>query len=174
MANTPEPFLGEVRMFAGTSAPQGWALCDGTLLPISDYDALYTLIGTTFGGDGQSTFGVPDMRGRIPIGQGTSGGQSYLLGDAGGTETVTLIPAQLPVHTHQFTASTEKGSVDTPVGNLPANSTTISIYRNGNGIVPLNAAMSTQAGGSQPHNNLQPFLCVTFIIALAGIFPPQG
>jgi microcystin-dependent protein len=162
-----QPYIGEVRLFAGNFAPAGWAFCDGALLPISEYDALFNLIGTTYGGDGQSTFGLPDMRGRIPIHQG--GG--FILAQIGGVEQVTLTVQQIPNHTHVLTASSSAASTANVANALPAVGTLSELY---SGEAP-DALLSPQAvapiGGNQPHTNMQPYLCVNFIISLFGIFP---
>ncbi len=171
----PEPFVGEVRMFAGNFAPQGWLFCDGSLLSIANYEVLYTLIGTTYGGDGQQTFALPDLRSRVPIGDGQGSGLSnYIIGQRGGVETVTLTVAQLPAHTHPVFASSLPGSTANPVtdffakypGEVPAYST--------GGDFVVNVGTGGNAGGGQPHNNLQPYLAVNYIISTAGIYPSQG
>lgn len=155
-------------MFAGNFAPAGWMFCEGQLMPISEYETLFNLIGTTYGGDGQSTFGLPDMRGRIPIHQGNG----FVLSETGGVEEVTLTVAQIPSHSHLPAADTNSGTSATLAGGHTwANSGAAAAYStdpNGPMMAP-NAVAST--GGSQPHSNLQPFLCVDFIISLYGIFP---
>lgn len=170
------PFIGEIRMFGGNFAPQGWAFCNGQLLPIAQYDALFALIGTTYGGDGQTTFALPDLRGRIPIHAGQGAGLSNrTLGEISGVESVTLTVNQLPAHAHALLGSTDVSGQSSPAGNVLAQPSTIDLYRPAT--VP-SAALSpnaiTSAGGSQPHDNMGPFLCVTFIIALEGIFPSQN
>jgi microcystin-dependent protein len=154
-------------MFAGNFAPAGWMFCEGQLLPISEYETLFQLIGTTYGGDGQSTFALPDLRGRIPLHQGSG----KILAEAAGVETVTLTQQQMPVHTHPMLGANTAGNQVTPIGNLPANSTSVKPYiaedQDGNF---ANAAV-TPDGGSQPHDNFMPYLCVDFIISLFGIFP---
>ncbi|PTA68506.1 phage tail protein [Deinococcus arcticus] len=172
------PYLGEIRMFAGTFAPVGWALCEGQLLPISQYDALFVLIGTTYGGDGQSTFALPDMRGRLPAHVGTpAGGQPLALGQLTGTETVTVSAAQVPAHSHALQASTltapQGGGVS--AGAFLAQPDGSELYV-GSGRRPqtLAAAAVAASGGAQPHENLSPYLCVNFIIALEGIFPSRN
>ncbi len=163
-----QPYLGEIRMFAGNFAPAGWAFCEGQLLPIAQYDTLFTLIGTTYGGDGQTTFALPDLRGRIPIHQGQGGGLSpYALAESGGVEGVTLTTNQIPSHSHALQASTNAASGSTPAGNVTGTPTTISLYRAATPTVSLNSS------GSQPHGNFQPYLCVNFIISLFGPFPSQ-
>jgi microcystin-dependent protein len=166
-----EPYVGEIRMFGGNFAPVGWRLCDGSLLPISDNEVLFTLIGTTYGGDGQSTFALPDLRGRVPVHQGSG----YYPGQADGTETVTLTTAQFGPHSHPFLGSTDPGGQRNPTGNVPATITAGSAYVQQPAAAALAAASIQPApGGGQPHDNMQPYLCVTFIISLAGVFPPQG
>jgi microcystin-dependent protein len=168
------PFIGEVRMFAGNFAPAGWMFCEGQLVPISENDALFALIGTTYGGDGQETFALPDLRGRIPVHMGTGPSGTYQLGENGGVEQVTLTTQQIPVHTHTLLATTNPGQQSSPIGLTLANTTGTDIY---SGDTPV-GQMSNQAivpvGGSQPHDNMQPFLCISYIISLFGVFPPQN
>ncbi|WP_128970493.1 phage tail protein [Bradyrhizobium tropiciagri] len=171
-----QPYVGEIRMFGGNFAPAGWHFCDGSQLAISEYETLYNLIGTTYGGDGQVTFAVPDLRGRVPIHMGTaSSGTTYNIGEAGGVETVTLTTQTIPQHSHGFIASTQTSTGQNPQANvLDQMSGTIALYIDGqppDG--PMASGMLTNTGGSQPHDNLQPLLCVTFIISLFGIFPSQ-
>jgi microcystin-dependent protein len=165
-----EPFIGEIRMFGGNFAPNGWAFCDGRPLPISENDALFTLIGTTYGGDGQTTFNLPDLRGRVPLHQGSG----FVLGQAAGVESVTLTVQQLPVHTHPFQGTTNPGSTTNPPTNVVAEVPTGSVYIQDTPSVALDTASLLPVGGSQPHDNLQPYLCVSFIIALFGLFPPRN
>jgi microcystin-dependent protein len=160
-------------MFGGNWAPRGWAFCSGQGLPISDYETLFNLIGTTFGGDGVETFNLPNLCGRVPIHMGSFGGQTFQLGESGGTETVTLTTPQLPQHNHPFFASTSPGSADTGASNLTAETAQLSIYEESSANVPLNAAAISTVGDSQPHENMQPFICVTFIISLYGTYPSQ-
>ena len=163
-----QPYIGEIRMFAGNFAPAGWMFCEGQLLPISENDALFNLIGTTYGGDGQSTFALPDLRGRLPLHQ--SG--SFVLAQTGGQESVTLTANQLPSHTHQATAANSA-----PAGSNPTNSVlakpVASIYNAGTNPVNMAASLISSTGGSQPHDNFQPYLCVNFIMSLFGIYPSQ-
>ena len=165
-----ESYLGEIRMFGGNFAPLGWAFCDGSLLPIDQYDALFSLISTTYGGDGQTTFGLPDLRGRIPLHMGSN----YRIGQAAGEEDVTLTVQQLPVHTHALTATANNASSANAAGNVLAQTPSYTPYISG---MPANTALRNNAvtnnGGGQPHSNLQPYLCVTFIISLEGIYPPR-
>lgn len=173
-----DAYMGEIRTFAGNFAPVGWLPCDGRLLSISEYDTLYALIGTTYGGDGVNTFALPDLQGRAPMHrkQGT-----YPMGQKAGDEAVTLTPTQLPVHTHAAAATNMAGTADTPTGMLWA-----SPVPDGNPPPPVpkvysastDGTMHPQAvqpqGGSQPHDNMMPFLAVTFIINVQGLFPSQG
>jgi microcystin-dependent protein len=156
-------------MFAGNFAPAGWAFCDGSLLPISEFETLFNLIGTTYGGDGQSTFQLPDLRGRLPIHQGSG----FTLAETGGVETVTLTVNQLPVHNHAFLASADPGAQKNPVGNVPATVVAGSAYAQSAATSPLAPQSLLPEGGSQPHDNMQPYLCVSFIISMFGVFPSQ-
>jgi microcystin-dependent protein len=161
------PFIGEIRMFAGNFAPQGWSFCDGSLLSISQNDVLFALIGTTYGGDGQSTFALPDLRGRLPLHQGNG----FVLAQTGGAETVTLTVNQIPAHIHSINASGNAGVQAGPVGILPASSNAVSLYKTPGALTAMNSQAIGSTGGSQAHNNIQPYLCVDFIISLFGIFP---
>ncbi|MEI7908790.1 MAG: tail fiber protein [Verrucomicrobiota bacterium] len=164
-----QPYVGEIRMFAGNFAPLGWLMCDGQLASIAENETLFNLIGTTYGGDGQSTFAMPDMRGRVPI----HASASLTLGQLGGEESVTLSAAQMPAHTHPFLSSTDLGGQSTPSGAVPAASNQVKPYT----ALAAGANMAPQvllaSGGSQPHSNFQPYLCVNFIISQFGIFPSQ-
>lgn len=162
-----QPYVGEIRMFAGNFAPAGWAFCEGQLLPISENETLFQLIGTTYGGDGQSNFALPDMRGRIPLHQGNG----VILAQSGGTEQVTLTSQQMPVHNHAALGAAVTGDQTSANGALPANSVTITPYLNTPPDAAFNAAAITPAGGSQPHTNFQPYLCLNYILSLFGIFP---
>jgi microcystin-dependent protein len=173
------PFIGEIKMFAGNFAPRDWSLCDGQLLPISQNSALFALIGTTYGGDGQVTFALPDCRGRVPIHMGTGAGLSpRQIGEKAGSETVTLTPSQIPAHSHGLVATTGSANAVTAAGNNLASSVGGSSYHSGSGRgsipAPMNAGTLKITGGSQPHNNLAPSLCVNFIIALFGIYPSRS
>jgi len=174
-----QPYVGEIRMFGFGRTPNGWQACDGTLLPIAEYEVLYTLLGTTYGGDGQSTFGVPDLRGRLPIHQGTGPGLSnYVIGQKSGTESVTLISQQMPAHTHAAVATTGAATALTPgIALLPGAVSGDNFYASdvtGATAVPMSAQSTGLAGGSQPHENCMPTLTVQYCIAWAGIFPSQG
>lgn len=164
-----QPYVGEIRMFAGNFAPAGWNFCDGSLLPISEFETLFQLIGTTYGGDGQSTFAVPDLRGRLPVHMGSG----FTLGQNGGTETVTLTVAQIPSHTHTMFASTSAGSVNSPANQVTAASPSVTLYTADVTDTNMSAAAVNTVGGSQPHDNFMPYLCVSFIISQFGIFPSQ-
>jgi microcystin-dependent protein len=167
------PYIGEIRMFGGTFAPVGWAFCNGQLLPISQNDALFSLIGTTYGGDGQTTFALPDLRGRIPIHQGSG----FQLGQIAGTETVTLTTQQIPNHTHPPQCKSTAGELGSPQNAVwAASASNQTIYSNAGptGGVSMKATAMANDGGSQPHDNMMPFLAVSFIIALEGIYPTQN
>ena len=168
-----QPYVGEIRMFAGTFAPAGWMFCAGQLLPISENETLFNLIGTTYGGDGQSTFALPDLRGRVPVHQGTGAQSSFPIGQLGGVETVTLTTAQMPAHSHPMLASSAISTLATPQNNVTGQAAA-KLYHAGNPSVFLNPQSVTTTGGSQPHDNFQPYLCVSFIISLFGIFPSQS
>jgi len=166
----PEPYVGEIRMFGGNFAPAGWSFCDGQLMPISQNDVLFTIIGTTYGGDGQETFALPNLQSRVPM----HSGNGFVLGEAAGTESVTLTTQQIPVHTHAMIATAEIGSSNSPSGNILAQCAAVKIYTEAPPNVALNPQTVTPAGGSQPHENMQPFLVISFIISLFGRFPsPQ-
>jgi len=162
-----QPYVGEIRIFAGNFAPAGWMFCEGQLLPISENETLFQLIGTTYGGDGQSTFALPDLRGRLPIHQGNG----FVLAQNGGAEQITLTPNQIPAHTHALMASAGVASSANPSNAVPGQSPSISLYEVEVPGAGLNAAAISPRGGSQPHDNFQPYLCVNFIISLFGIFP---
>lgn len=170
-----EPFVGEVRMFAGNFAPRGWAFCDGQLLAVSQNDALFSLLGTIYGGDGRTTFGLPDMRGRLAIHAGSGPGLSpRRLGAKAGSENETLTVNQLPSHNHSVNASDTAGSSTTPSGGFARDTSGSNIYVQ-NMTAPTNLSNSgiSSTGGSRSHTNLMPFLCVNYIIALFGIYPSR-
>ena len=169
------PFLGEIRMFAGNFAPLNWALCNGQVMSIAENDALYTLLGTIYGGDGSETFALPDLRGRIPIHQGTGPGLSTrVIGTMAGSETVTLTQNQMPSHPHAFMANTAQATSDAPAGNVPAAGVGINLFAPAAQDTALAPAAVTTAGGGQSHDNMMPTLCVNFIISLFGVFPSQS
>lgn len=167
-----QPYVGEIRMFAGNFAPAGWMFCEGALLPISEYETLFNLIGTTYGGDGQETFALPDMRGRVPLhfGQG-SGLSNRVLADVAGAEEVTLTLNQIPSHTHALFASADIATLESPANALLAQSSVAQMYYGDVTDTTLAPNSVAGTGGSQPHTNFQPYLCVDFIISLFGIFP---
>ena len=170
-----EPFVGEIRIFAGNFAPRGWAFCDGQLLAVSQNDALFSLLGTIHGGDGRTTFGLPDMRGRIPIHAGSGPGLSpRTLGTKAGAEKVTVTINQLPPHTHNIRTSTAAGTENNPAGEFLGASPNVRLFRPATPNSSLNAASISSVGGSQSHSNLMPFLCVHFIISLFGIYPSRN
>ncbi len=163
-----QPYVGEIRMFAGNFAPVGWMFCEGQLLPISENETLFNLIGTTYGGDGESTFALPDLRGRIPLHQGNG----FILAETGGAEEIILTITQMPAHSHPMLASTNLAQDTNPAGKV--------VGQIGGGALPyiqdttdtnLNALSVSSVGGNQPHTNFQPYLCINFIISLFGIFP---
>jgi microcystin-dependent protein len=161
-------------MFGGNFAPAGWAFCDGSLQPISENETLFTLIGTTYGGDGQSTFGLPDLRGRVPVHQGTLSGSTTTIGERAGSEQVTLTVPQITQHTHPLVVVGIQGSDNGAGGNLPAISQNIKPYINQSPGGTMNPGMLAPAGGSQAHDNRQPYLAVNFIISLYGLYPAQS
>ena len=161
-----QPYVGEIRMFGGNFAPAGWMFCEGQLLPISENETLFQLIGTTYGGDGQSTFALPDLRGRLPI----HFGNGFTLAETGGAEEITLTVSQMPAHSHPLLATDAAASTTDPTNHLTAKPDK-NLYRPGPAAVPMAAQAVGSTGGSQPHNNFQPYLCVDFIISLFGIFP---
>ena len=164
-----QPYVGEIRMFAGNFAPAGWMFCEGQLLPISENQTLFQLIGTTYGGDGQSTFALPDLRGRLPLHQGNG----FTLAEQGGAEQVTLTVNQIPAHSHAFIVTTAPGTQNAGSGAVVAASPSVTVFIGD--VTDANMAPNalTSTGGSQPHTNFQPYLCVDFIISLFGIFPSQ-
>jgi microcystin-dependent protein len=166
-----QPYVGEIRMFGGNFPPAGWMFCQGQLLAISEFDTLFNLIGTTYGGDGQSTFALPDLRGRLPMHQG--GG--FTLAETGGAETVTITINTMASHSHPFLGTTNPGTQNQPANATLAQSPTTNAFPYGtdNPLTTLNASSVSSIGGSQPHDNFQPYLCVDFIISLFGIFPSQ-
>ena len=167
-----QPYVGEIRMFAGNFAPAGWMFCNGQLLPISENETLFQLIGTTYGGDGESTFALPNLQSRIPIHMGTGpGGVTRQLAETGGTEQETLTVQQIPVHNHALLASMGTGTQNAPGGEVLASGSSISTYRPQAPTQALAPQTISATGGSQPHENMSPFLCVNFIISLFGIFP---
>ena len=166
-----QPYVGEIRMFAGNFNPSGWAFCNGALLPISENETLFQLIGTTYGGDGQSTFALPDLQSRVPIHMGTFSGTTFIIGEKAGVETVTLSTQQLPSHNHAFVASKDQAGLTTPPNNILGQIPGGNVYIAETADTALNAGSIGPAGSNQPHDNMQPFLCISFIISLFGLFP---
>jgi microcystin-dependent protein len=165
------PFIGEIRIFGGNFAPRGWMFCQGQLLSIAQNTALFSLLGTTYGGNGQTTFALPDLRGRLPVHPGST----VQLGEVSGLEQVTLVEAQLPAHTHAFFASSQAASSGIPSGNRVANTDPVAlIYATGGASVAMSPAAIEPAGLSQPHENRMPYLAMNFIICLEGIFPSRN
>ena len=172
----PEPYIGEIRMFAGNFNPNGWMFCNGAILPISEYETLFNLIGTTYGGDGQSTFALPNLQSRVPLHQGTGSGLSNRqLAETGGSETVTLTTQQIPTHTHPATCSSGGGSPSSDPANATWAASDVQIYSNAatTGFMGSGGFPTAPAGGSQPHDNMVPYLCINYIISLFGRFPNQ-
>jgi microcystin-dependent protein len=162
-----QPYVGEIRMFAGNFAPAGWMFCEGQLLPISENETLFQLIGTTYGGDGQSTFALPDLRGRIPTHQGNGS----ILSETGGAEQITLTVSQIPAHGHPVLGANSVANDPNPENNVLAEASLFSLYQTGSPTTSMAAQAISAVGGSQPHTNFQPYLCIDFIISLFGIFP---
>lgn len=164
-----QPYVGEIRIFAGNFAPAGWAFCDGALFSIDENETLYQLIGTTYGGDGNSTFAVPNLQARAPV----HFGGGYAMADAGGIEAVTLTTSQIPAHTHALGVSTDTGSEVSANGNVLGALQAVKTFRPGTAATLLSATSVAGAGGSQPHENMQPYMTMNYIISLFGIFPSQ-
>jgi microcystin-dependent protein len=168
-----DPYVGELMIFCGNFAPAGWMTCDGQLLPIDQYETLFELIGTTYGGDGESTFALPNLNGRVPIDMGNNGTSNYTIGETGGVAEVQLTSNQIPSHNHTIIADANPGNLGGPTNAYPANAAPTKLY--GGNASPLartmNAAMLPNAGGSQPHDNMQPYLAVNYCISLFGVYP---
>ena len=164
-----QPYVGEIRMFAGNFAPAGWMFCEGQLLPIAENETLFQLIGTTYGGDGQTTFALPDLRGRIPVHHGAG----YTVAETGGQEKVALTVQQIPPHSHAFVASADNAAQASPATRTLAHTNAINLYSATAPNVGMAAQAVSNVGGSQAHDNMQPYLCLNFIISLFGIFPSQ-
>lgn len=170
----PEPYVGEIRMFAGNFPPNGWMFCEGQTLPIAENEVLFQLIGTIYGGDGEETFNLPNLASRVPIHMGTGpDGTTYQIGEMAGTEQETLTVNQIPVHTHPLLASTAVGTSNTCAGNVTSQSVSVKMYIAEGPTANMNTNAVSPVGGSQPHENCQPFLCINFIISLFGVFPSQ-
>lgn len=167
-----QPYMGEIRMFGGNFAPLGWALCQGQITPISGNEALFNLLGTTYGGDGVNTFALPNLQSRLPVHQGNSGGVGYVLGQSAGTETVTLLTNQLPSHSHTPDGSSSAGTQPSPSNGVWAEAS-INQYSNTAPSVAMAGSAIGNAGGNQPHDNMMPYLVINFIIAMNGVYPTQ-
>ena len=165
-----EPFLAEIKIVSFNFPPKGWALCNGQLLPINQNQALFALLGTTYGGNGQTNFALPNLRGRVPIHEGSG----HTLGEAAGATAVTLNIQQLPQHLHFMQASNTNSDNDTPASNLALGTSALDLYRQPTNLVAMEPGIVSSVGGSQPHTNVQPYLVLNFIIALQGIFPSQN
>ena len=165
-----QPFIGEIRMFAGNFAPVGWAFCDGSIIPIDQNDALFNLIGTTYGGDGQTTFALPNLQSRVPV----HVGPGFALGQSGGVESVTLTTSQIPAHSHVPLCNTAVGTAQGPDGAFWALPSSGTIYSTAAPTLPMSPSAVGSSGGSQPHDNMLPFLVINFILSLFGVFPSQS
>jgi len=169
-----DPFVAEIRIFPFNFAPKGWAFCDGQLLPISQNTALFSLLGTTYGGDGKSNFALPDMQGNAPMQPGQGPGLSlHDLGETGGSETVSLLESEIPSHNHALNASGAEGTAGSPNGSLVASPVGLNMYATSLNATAMNPNAVAPAGGDQPHNNMQPYLTLNFNIAMQGVFPPR-
>ena len=169
-----QPYIGEIRLFAGNFAPIGWMFCDGQLLSIAENEVLFQLIGTTYGGDGQTTYALPDLRGRVPVHQGSSGQSNYIIGETGGVESVTLATAQAPVHRHAMLASTSPAGATHGPAEVLGSSTAMNLYGTSAPNLPMDPNAITQVGGNQPHDNMPPFVALSYIVSLFGVFPSQS
>lgn len=167
-----EPFLAEVRLMGFNFAPRGWAFCDGQILPINQNQSLYSLLGTTYGGDGRTSFALPDLRGRVPIHVGSSNGSDHRLGQKSGEETHTLAGNEMPQHTHTPRASNNNGSTRNPVGNVLGRA--LNLYREPDNLTNIRSGSIASVGGGQAHENMQPYIAVNFCIALQGLFPSRN
>ena len=167
-----EPFLAEITIVGFNFAPRGYAFCDGQLLPINQNQSLYSLLGTTYGGDGRTTFALPDLRSRVPIHRGNDSGSNYALGQKGGEETHTLNANEMPSHTHTIQGSADAATQSDPTGNVLAKST--QLYRQSTNLVDMVSGTMSNQGGGQAHDNMQPYLAVNFCIALQGLFPSRN
>jgi microcystin-dependent protein len=168
------PYVGEIRLFAGNFAPQGWAFCDGQLLSIAENTVLFELIGTTYGGDGQVTYALPDLRGRVPVHQGSNGQSNYIVGESGGVETVTVTTGQMPAHRHAMLASTSAAGATHGPAEVLGSSAAMKLYGTGTPNMAMDPNAITRVGGGQPHDNLPPFVALSYIVSLFGIFPSQN
>jgi microcystin-dependent protein len=169
-----DPFVAEIRIMPTNFAPSGWAFCHGQILPLSQNTALFSLLGTTYGGNGKSNFALPDLQGRAPMHPGQGPGLSlHDLGETGGSETVSLLESEIPSHNHTMVAINDVGDTNSPAGNGFARSSGGAVYGTAGGNANLSDKALAPAGGDQPHNNMQPYLTLNFVIALQGVFPPR-
>lgn len=172
-----DPFVAEIRMFAGNFAPKGWAMCNGQLMPLSQNTALFALLGTTYGGNGKSNFALPDLQGSAPMMWGQGQGLSLRdIGERSGSTSVTLLETEMPAHTHQTRCNVDEPTASSPTGNIwsTVRDSAPAVYGDATNLVAMHPAALSVSGGSLPHNNMQPYLCLNFIIALQGIFPPRS
>ncbi len=168
-----EPFLAEIRLVGFNFAPRGWAFCDGQIMPINQNQSLYSLLGTTYGGDGRTSFALPDLRGRTPLHVGSSNGNDHALGNKAGAETITLSQDQMPNHDHNLKATSDAASAPTASGNVLGKAST-QLYNTAQSLQTMNPAAVSSVGGNQAHNNMQPYLALNFCIALKGLFPSRN
>jgi microcystin-dependent protein len=169
-----QPFVGEIRLFAGNFPPNGWNFCDGQLVAIAENEVLFALIGTTYGGDGVNTYALPDLRGRVPIHQGSNGVSSYVVGQAGGVESATLAGGQMPAHRHAMLASTSPATATHGPAEVLGSSATMNLYGSGAPNMAMDPNAIAQVGGNQPHENMPPFVTLSYIVSMFGIFPSQN
>jgi microcystin-dependent protein len=169
-----DPFVAEIRIFPFNFAPKGWAWCDGQLLPLSQNTALFSLLGTTYGGNGMSNFALPDLQGRAPMHPGQGPGLSlHDLGESGGTETVTLLESEIPSHNHNLTVTSLNSQSTTPINNNLGRGNPVKVYTSGGSMTTMGIQSIAPTGGDQPHNNLMPYVTMYFCISLQGVFPPR-
>ncbi|PXY44928.1 phage tail protein [Flavobacterium hydrophilum] len=170
-----DPFVSEIRIFGFNFAPRGWAFCNGQILPLSQNTALFSLLGTTYGGNGQSNFALPDLQGRSPMHPGQGPGLSlHDLGETGGSETVTLLESEIPAHSHKLSVTSLNSQSTTPANNSLGRGNPVKVYASVGAAVTMGANSISPTGGSLPHNNMMPYLTMNFCIALQGVFPPRG
>lgn len=170
-----DPFVAEIRIFSFNFAPKGWAWCDGQILPLSQNTALFSLLGTTYGGNGKSNFALPDLQGRAPMHPGQGSGLSlHDLGETAGSETVTLIESEIPIHNHNLSVGSLNAQSITPANNVLARGNPVKVYVPTGVLAPMGGSAIAPSGGDQPHNNMMPYLTMYFSIALQGVFPPRG
>ncbi|MGQ7945871.1 phage tail protein [Flavobacterium sp. WC2509] len=170
-----DPFVAEIRIFPFNFAPRGWAMCNGQLMPLSQNTALFSLLGTTYGGDGKSTFALPDLQGRTPMHPGQGPGLSlHDLGETGGSETVSLLQSEIPAHNHNFSVASLNSQSTTPSNNILGRGNPLKVYTSGGAMTAMGANSIAPSGGSLPHNNMMPYLTMNFCLALQGVYPPRS